>query len=62
MSGAARPELDQLAQALARLLSTWWQLRTTTATHSRAPPQAQTDQSESQVRFPTDEPLKAGQK
>jgi hypothetical protein len=58
MSPPARPDFDQLAQALARLLATWWHLHATTAMQSRAPPKMPTDQSESQFPFPADESLK----
>jgi len=62
MSAAARPDLDQLAHALARLLSTWWQLRTTATMQSRAPPLTQPDHPEPQFHFSAEEPLNAGKR
>jgi hypothetical protein len=38
MRDLVQSDFDHLAQALAQLLATWWQVHLVTATHSRAPP------------------------
>jgi hypothetical protein len=60
MNPVAQSELDTLAQALARLLATWWQVHAMTAMQSRAPPITHPGQANSQVHSQTINALEAG--